>query len=122
MKQKKKETKLENTDYTLKAGTIITCIPHSIYISPNPVTAIIITVVKENCDNDPYPLIMHPRELVHRTTTIKAMDKQFPFLIKDIKMQPGSIQIKKKAIKKNQTANQHYQHFVLYQQRNVRRQ
>ena len=108
VKQRKEETKTENADYTLKAGTIITFIPHSIFIYPNPVTAII-TVVKENCDIDPYPLIVEPRELVSRTTSIKAEGKQFPFLLKNIKMKPGSIQRKKKAIQKNLTTDQHYE-------------
>ena len=74
VKQRKEETKTENADYTLKADTIITFIPHSISINPGPVTAII-TVVKETCDIDPYPLEVEPRELVSRTTSIKAEGK-----------------------------------------------
>ena len=74
VKPQNEEANIENANYTLKTGIIITSIQKSIYMNRKPITAVI-TMVNENCDNEPYPLIVHPRELVYRTTSIKAKGK-----------------------------------------------
>ena len=96
----RKEVVNENLNYTLNAGTIITFTPESVFsfgtVKSETVT---ITMIKLDWENEQYLLLLvYPYFLVSKNRTLRAKGKKYMFILKDIKMEPGSFEVEKNSV------------------------
>ena len=72
--ERKKERANKNSNYTLKAGTIITFTPATVFVTNETVT-VTITEIKPDWENLEDPLVVVPFELVKRSFILNTKGK-----------------------------------------------
>ena len=97
---------MENANYTLTAGTIITFRPRGVLEGQGPITRVI-TKIKQDCDTAEFPLVIdNGRVQVYRDVYIKVEGKKYSFLMKSVTLQPGFIKNETKNITKLLSADE----------------
>ena len=110
--QKQKAAReLENSHYILKAGTLITFIPQTIFGNECSITCQIDTI-KDDCNTAQYPLVVQGGRLtIDKDVFMRVEGKTHPFRFGSVILQPGTVVNHTKKIKKLPTFEEHLQQF-----------
>ena len=103
--------KLENSQFVLKAGTVISFRPETVMGYENNIMCRI-DAVKHDCNTAQYPLVVQGgRLLIDNNVYMRVEGKKYRFRFGDVKLQPGSVVDHTKKIRKNPTFDEHFQNF-----------